>query len=67
MYIPRLVDAAIIVPTDDSEYTYEEMEGEIKAKLMALADDACTYIHGKRLVFITTLNYRGYPSLTLGT
>lgn len=32
----------------DSEYTYGEMEGEMKAKLMALADDACTYIHGER-------------------
>ena len=32
----------------DCEYVYEEMGGEIKAKLMALADDACTYMHGKR-------------------
>ena len=36
----------------DCEYKYEEMEGEMKAKLMALADNACTYIHGQRWVNI---------------
>ena len=34
----------------DCEYTYEEMEGEMKSKLMALADNACTYIHGQRYI-----------------
>lgn len=44
MYIPVYIA--------DSEYTYEEMEGEMKSKLMALADDACTYIHGERYKYV---------------
>ncbi|CAI7996420.1 DNA polymerase subunit gamma-1 [Geodia barretti] len=45
-YMP--VDASWNKYIADCEYVYEEMGGEIKAKLMALADDACTYMHGKR-------------------
>ena len=37
-----------MIITADSEYVYEEMEGEMKAKLMALADNACTYMHRER-------------------
>ena len=37
-----------LAPSADSEYVYEEMEGEMKAKLMALAENACTYLHGER-------------------
>lgn len=32
----------------DTEYVYEDMEREMKSKLMALADNACTYVHDKR-------------------
>ena len=35
-----------------SEYVYEDMEREIKSKLMALADDACVYMHNERLALI---------------
>ena len=31
-----------------AEYTFQDMEGEMKAKLMALADRACKYIHDQR-------------------
>ena len=34
--------------TADAEYTYEDMLREMKAKLMSLADSACTYMHNKR-------------------
>ena len=34
--------------TADAEYTYEDMEREMKAKLMALADQACSYMHNER-------------------
>ena len=33
---------------DDTEYTYEEMQNEMRAKLMALADNACSYMHNDR-------------------
>ena len=36
----------------DSEYVYEDMEREIKSKLMALADDACVYMHNDRWALI---------------
>ncbi len=32
----------------DAEYTYEEMEREMKCKLMALADEACSHMHDQR-------------------
>ena len=32
----------------DAEYTYKDMEWEGKKKLMALADDACKYMHSSR-------------------
>ena len=32
----------------DSEYMYEDMEREIKSKLMTLADDACVYMCNER-------------------
>ena len=31
-----------------AEYTFQDMEGEMKAKLMALADSACKYSHNQR-------------------
>ena len=32
----------------NAEYYYEEIQNEIKTHLMALADDACSYIHNAR-------------------
>ena len=32
----------------NAEYYYEEIQNEIKTHLMALADDACSYIHDER-------------------
>ena len=32
----------------DAEYVYEDMKQEMKAKLMALANSACSYLHDKR-------------------
>ena len=34
----------------DAEYTYEEMEREMKSKLMVLATNACSYMHRERYV-----------------
>lgn len=36
------------IHVDEAEFTYEEIQREMKAKLMALADNACSYIHHDR-------------------
>ena len=47
--VPNLhVLYCIYAHSADSEYVYEEMEGEMKSKLMALAENACTYLHRER-------------------
>lgn len=38
-----LVDFLVSIYTADSEYIYQEMEREVKAKLIALANEACSF------------------------
>ena len=38
----------IYISTANAEYYYEEIQNEIKTHLMALADDACSYIHDQK-------------------
>lgn len=51
-YLP--VDTSWEQYISDVEYTYEDMEGEMKSKLMALADNACSFMHNKRWVAMVT-------------